>query len=101
MKTTFVYIVVIVSLVFYLFFGHNGVVKYRELLKVKKDYEKQVLAMEEKIKDLNRELELVKKDKEYLEYLIRKELSLRKPNEDLYIIEKDGKLHSQPDNSQN
>lgn len=86
MKAGLVYFMLIASLVLYLFFGHNGVLKYRELVGLKNTYEAQISDMDLKIKGLQKELELIKKDKEYLELLIRKELNMRLPDEDIYIL---------------
>jgi cell division protein FtsB len=98
MKTGLIYLALITGLVLYLFFGHNGVLKYRELVGLKNTYESQLGEMDSRIKVLQRELELIKKDKEYLELLIRKELNMRLPNEDLYIIDKNAKIHGNGDN---
>ncbi len=86
MKITLVYVVIIAFLLFYLVFGHNGVLKYNEMVRIQKEYQRQIHEMDEQIAFLDRELELLKKDNAYLEYVIRRELGLQKPDEDQYII---------------
>ncbi|WP_022849700.1 FtsB family cell division protein [Limisalsivibrio acetivorans] len=98
MKITAVYVALLTALVMYLFFGHNGILKYRELVEIKNGYERRIDNMEVRIKELSKELELIKKDKEYLELLIRKELHMRSPDEDLYIIDENAEIHSNGDN---
>jgi cell division protein FtsB len=88
MKLNIAFIAIIIGLVLYMFFGHNGLLKYQELVKIKNNYERQIMKTEKKVKDLKNELRLVRKDVEYLEMLIKKELSLKKEDEDLYIIER-------------
>ncbi|GAB1535111.1 hypothetical protein ADMFC3_07420 [Geovibrio sp. ADMFC3] len=100
MKAGLVYFALIAGLVLYLFFGHNGVLKYRELVGLKNAYESQLMEMDAKIKSLQKELEAIKKDKEYLELLIRKELNMRSPDEDIYIIGNET-VHSNGDNRSN
>ena len=98
MKTGAVYILLIVGLVLYLLFGHNGLIKYRELVTIKNTYERQISQMDNKIEDLRRELELVKKDKEYLELMIRDELNLRDEDEELYLLDENEKIHRNGNN---
>jgi cell division protein FtsB len=86
MKTIIVYIVVVVLLLFYLIFGHNGVVKYNEMLSVQKSYEAEIKKLEDKIAYLQREMELIKQDNAYLDYVIKRELGLQKSDEDQYIL---------------
>lgn len=100
MKAGLIYFALIAGLVLYLFFGHNGVLKYRELVGLKNTYEAQIMEMDSKIRSLQKELELIKKDKEYLELLIRKELNMRSPDEDIYIIGNEA-VHSNGDNRSN
>ncbi|MGE4497172.1 MAG: septum formation initiator family protein [Deferribacterales bacterium] len=100
MKAGLIYFALIAGLVLYLFFGHNGVLKYRELVGLKNTYEAQIMEMDSKIRSLQKELEAIKKDKEYLELLIRKELNMRSPDEDIYIIGNE-KIHSNGDNRSN
>lgn len=69
-------------------FGHNGLLKYKELVRIKNNYELQLHVTEDKVKDLQNELKQVRENTEYLEMMIKKELSLKKDDEDLYIIEK-------------
>ena len=93
MKLIFFLILSVTGLVLYMLFGHNGILKYNELVQIKKDYEIRISAMDDKLQKLRNELELVKKDRAYLEMLIKKELNMRKPGEDIYIIN-NGKIHS-------
>ncbi len=88
MKLNIFFLALIIGLVAYMVLGHNGLLKYRELIRLKNNYELQLHVTEEKVKDLETELKQVRKNVEYLEMLIKKELSLKKPDEDLYIIEK-------------
>ena len=86
MKATLIYVIIIAFLLFYLIFGHNGLLKYNEILQIQGEYQKQIREMDEKIALLDRELEFLKKDNAYMEYVIRRELGLQKPDEDQYII---------------
>jgi cell division protein FtsB len=86
MKTIIIYIVIVVLLLFYLIFGHNGVVKYNEMLSVQKSYEAEIKKLEDKIAYLQREMELIKQDNAYLDYVIKRELGLQKSDEDQYIL---------------
>ncbi|ADD68527.1 Septum formation initiator [Denitrovibrio acetiphilus DSM 12809] len=87
MKVNIVFLIVIAVLAAYMIFGHNGLLKYRELVRIKNNYELQLHVTEKKVNDLDNELKQVRKNVEYLEMVIKKELSLKKPDEDLYIIE--------------
>lgn len=73
-------------IVLYLVFGHNGILKYNELISIRDSYEVKINDMSRKIENMQKELDSAKKDKEYLENKIRSELGMMKPNEDLYII---------------
>ncbi|MDR2400696.1 MAG: septum formation initiator family protein [Deferribacteraceae bacterium] len=86
MKTLIIYTVIVVLLLFYLIFGHNGIVKYNEMLSVQRSYESEIQKLDEKIAYLQRELELIKQDNAYLEYVIKRELGLQKSDEDQYIL---------------
>ncbi|TCK60528.1 FtsB family cell division protein [Seleniivibrio woodruffii] len=94
MKTNIVFIIIIGVLIFYMVFGHNGILKYRELAAIRASYETRIAETEKKVKQLNDELNLVRKDKEYLEMLIKKDLNMKKTDEDLYIIEDSAKKKS-------
>ena len=87
MKSTIAYVIIIIALILYLFFGHNGLLKYHELVRIKNSYQVQLKQMDRKINELQRELKMIKKDKEYLEMLIKKELNMSRPGEDIYILE--------------
>lgn len=95
MKTNIVFIIIIGVLIFYMVFGHNGILKYRELAGIRASYETRIAETEKKVKQLNDELKLVRKDKEYLEMLIKKDLNMKKTDEDLYIIEDSSKKKSE------
>lgn len=88
MKTNIVFIIIIGVLIFYMVFGHNGILKYRELAAIRASYEKRIEDTDNKVKILTDELNLVRKDKDYLEMLIKKDLNMKKQDEDLYILEK-------------
>jgi cell division protein FtsB len=85
-KTLFIYAVIVVLLLFYLIFGHNGVVKYNEMIAVQQNYEEEIKKLDERIAYMQRELELMKQDNAYLDYVIRRELGLQKADEDQYIL---------------
>lgn len=87
MKTNIVFIIIIGVLIFYMVFGHNGILKYRELAAIRASYEKRIEETDKKVKVLTDELNLVRKDKDYLEMLIKKDLNMKQQDEDLYIIE--------------
>lgn len=74
MKLNIFFLALIIGLVAYMVLGHNGLLKYRELIRLKKNnYELQLHVTEEKVKDLETELKQVrKKNVEYLEMLIKK-----------------------------
>lgn len=86
MKYHIFYIVIILLLIVYLVFGDNGLLKYREMARIKNSYEVQADSLVKRTKVLEKELKLLKKDKDYFEMIIRRELNLKKPDEDLYIL---------------
>ena len=86
MKLTVVYVAIIAMLVYFVVFGHNGLLKYAELVKLETQYQEQLRIMDAEIVRLKRELELLKTDKNYLDYVIRRDLGLQKADEDQYII---------------
>ncbi|MGD9809402.1 MAG: septum formation initiator family protein [Deferribacterales bacterium] len=88
MKLNILFLIIITVLAGYMVFGHNGLLKYKELVRIKNNYELQLHVTEDKVKNLEQELKQVKENTEYLEMMIKKELSLKKADEDLYIIEK-------------
>lgn len=98
MKLNIVLVIIICALIFFLIFGHNGILKYRELAAIRASYELKVEETEKKVEQLNRELELVRKDVSYLEVLIKKDLNMKKADEDVYILEK--KKESEPKKSE-
>jgi cell division protein FtsB len=67
-------------------FGHNGLLKYKEMLHIQKEYQQMIENMEEKIVFLEWELDLMKNNKDYMDYLIRRDTILQMPGEDQYII---------------
>jgi len=87
-KLNILFLVIIAVLAGYMVFGHNGLLKYKELVRIRNNYELQLNVTEGKVKSLEKELKQVKENTEYLEMMIKKELSLKKDDEDLYIIEK-------------
>lgn len=89
MKYAIVFTIFISSIIIYIFFGHNGILKYMELVSVRKSYEQRNIELEKKISEMERELELAQKNREFLENIIRRELGLQKNGEDVYIIEND------------
>lgn len=99
-KSSIIYIVIIVALALYLVFGHNGLLKYYELVRVQKGYEAQITELQDKIKTMEKQIELVERDRSYMEYLVRKELGLIKPGEDVYIIDNET-VHRNRDNKSN
>lgn len=91
MKLNIIFIVIIIGLAVYMVFGHNGLLKYRDLVRIKNNYELQLHTTQDKVKALETDLKRVQKNVDYLEMLIKKELNMKKPGEDLYIIEKKDK----------
>ncbi len=83
MRYAIIFTVIICAIVFYIIFGHNGMLKYNELVTVRQSYEERLREMDKEIA----ELELAIKNQEYLEGIIRRELGLQKVGEDVYIIE--------------
>lgn len=100
MRYHILYISVIIVLLVYLIFGHNGLIQYQEMLNIKQNYELQAEQLQQKANDLEQELQLLKKDRDYYEMVIKKELNLKKPNEDLYIIDNESTQRIS-DNSKN
>lgn len=88
MKLNIFFLAVIAGLAAYMIFGHNGLLKYRELVRIKNNYHLQLETTEKKVDDLQTELQQVRKNMEYLEMMIKKELNLQKQDEDVYILEK-------------
>lgn len=70
----------------YIIFGHNGILKYKELTSIRENYELRIKDMDRRLNELETELELAKKDRAYLENVIRRELGFQKEGEDLYIL---------------
>lgn len=89
MKVNILFACLIAAMALYIVFGHNGVLKYREMVAIRQGYEEKIKEMDDKLGKMERELELAKKDREYLENMIRRDLGLQKQGEDLYIIGKD------------
>lgn len=89
MRYAIIFTIIICSIVFYIIFGHNGVLKYNELVTVRQSYEERLREMDKEIAEKERELELAIKNQEYLEGIIRRELGLQKNGEDVYIIKDD------------
>ena len=95
MRYAVIFTIVIAVIVFYIVFGHKGVMEYIELVKVRQANEERIRIMEKEIAEKERELELAKKNREYLEGIIRRELGLQKNGEDVYIIEDNSTLQSE------
>ncbi len=87
MKYAIVFTIIISAIIFYIVFGHNGLLKYNELVNVRQANEERIRQMDKEIAEKKRDLELAKKNQEYLEGIIRRELGLQKNGEDVYIIE--------------
>lgn len=98
MKRHIFYILVIVAMLLYFFFGSNGILQYNELLKIRDTYVSKISQLEGEISLMEKRIELLKKDKEYLEEVLKKELNLQNPGEDLYIIPNDKKISGIGDN---
>lgn len=95
MRYAVIFTIVIAVIVFYIVFGHKGVMEYIELVKVRQANEERIRLMEKEIAEKERELELAKKNRKYLEGIIRRELGLQKNGEDVYIIEDNSTLQSE------
>lgn len=87
MKYTVIFTIIIALMALYLVFGQNGLMKYGEMVAIRKNYEEKIAEMDKRMEAMRRELDLAKKDREYLENIIRRELGMQKSGEDLYIIE--------------
>ncbi len=88
MKYTVVFIVLTIFLIFYTIFGHNGILKFVEMSKIKSEYEKKAEDLGNRISFIEKELDKISQDNEYLEYLIRKDIGMQKEGEDVYILDK-------------
>ena len=95
MKLAVIYVAVIAMLVYFVVFGHNGLIKYSELVQLEAQYQEQLRFMDEEIVRLKRELDLLKTDKNYLDYVIRRDLGLQKADEDQYIITENAAIQGQ------
>ncbi len=87
MKYTVIFTIIIALMALYLVFGQNGLMKYGEMVAIRKNYEEKIAEMDKRMEAMRRELDLAKKDREYLENIIRRELGMQKSGEDLYIID--------------
>ncbi len=87
MKYAIIFAIIISAVIFYIVFGHNGLLKYNELVNVRQSIEERIKQTDKEIAEKERELDLAKKNQEYLEGIIRRELGLQKKGEDVYIIE--------------
>lgn len=97
MKLNIFLIIIIGVLTFFLIFGHNGLIKYQELSKIRHKYEDKITETDKKVKVLQDELRQVKKDRNYLEMMIKKDLNMKKPDEDVYILERHDKQPAKTD----
>lgn len=95
MKYALIFTIIIAVIVFYIVFGHSGVMEYINLVNIRQANEERIREMEKEIAEKERELELAKKNREYLEGIIRRELGLQKNGEDVYIIEDNSSLQSE------
>lgn len=86
MRYAIVLTILITAIVLYIFFGDRGFFKYRELVSIRKEYEKRLADLEAEIERMEHELSLAKRNNEFLENIIRRELGLQKKDEDMYII---------------
>ncbi len=87
MKYAIIFTIIISAMIFYIVLGHNGLLKYNELVNIRQSIEERIRQTDKEIAEKERELELAKKNNEYLEGIIRRELGLQKKGEDVYIIE--------------
>ncbi len=88
MKYTVVFIALTIFLIFYTIFGHNGILKFIEMSKIKSEYENKTEDLGKRITFIEKELDMISKDNEYLEFLIRKDIGMQKEGEDVYILDK-------------
>lgn len=86
MRYAIVLTLLILGIVLYIFFGNMGFFKYRELVNIRKEYEKRLADLEAEVERMENELALSKRNNEFLENIIRRELGLQKKDEDMYII---------------
>ncbi|MCA1928157.1 MAG: septum formation initiator family protein [Calditerrivibrio sp.] len=93
------FLLILAGLLAYLTFGNNGLLQYRDLVKIREKYRKESMEYDLKISKLKEEIELLKNDRDYLEMVIKKELNFKKKDEDLFIIlGKDEAVYSNRDN---
>ena len=60
MRYAVIFTIIIGVIVFYIVFGHNGVLKYIELVNVRQTNEERIRQMEKEIAEKERELDLAK-----------------------------------------
>lgn len=95
MRSTLIYVFLVILTILYLIFGQNGFLKFYSLVNTRNHYVNKWQALDQEIKRLQSDIKYLKEDKNYLEMVIRKELNMKKPDEDLYILDNDGKdIHS-------
>lgn len=92
------FLLILVGLIAYLMFGNNGLLQYRDLVKIREKYRKESMEYDLKISKLKEEIELLKNDRDYLEMIIKRELNFKKKDEDVFIILKDEAVYSNRDN---
>ncbi len=85
-KYTIILLIVTILIALYLVFGHNGILKYKEMVDIRVKYETKIEELEDRLQVLEGELEDAQTDRTYLESVIRRELGLVKNDEDLYVI---------------
>jgi len=87
MKYTIIFFSLIILLVIYILFGHNGILKFVELSRLKINYEQKSEEIDRNISILEEKLNLIEMSNDYIEYLIRNEIGMQKPDEDTYIFD--------------
>lgn len=86
MKYSIIFVIIIALMAVYIVFGHNGVLKYGEMVSIRQGYEEKIRDMDSKLNVMREELNAAKKDKEFMENIIRRELGMQKNGEDQYIV---------------
>lgn len=75
------------ALFFFMIWGQNGVLAYRDLKQQHAELQEQQAELEEKIVQLSHEIRLLKNDKNYQEKMIRQKLRYIRNNEIVYIFD--------------
>ncbi|MCS7280058.1 MAG: septum formation initiator family protein [Desulfobacterota bacterium] len=78
----------VLSLLYVLIFGEDGLLTYLKLKKNLRDSTKRIAMLQEENKNMRMEIDRLRNDKEYLEDIVRKKYGLIREGEKVYRFER-------------